>query len=63
MGRVKKSFYANYKKKYLCEGGGGGGGGGGGEISRLYIVTLLVHPAATHCSVREPHHYYVISEI
>ena len=37
MGDVKKSFCANYKKKYLCEGGGGGGGGGGGEISRLYI--------------------------
>jgi len=36
MGDVKKSFWANYKKKYLCE---GGGGGGGGEISRLYIVT------------------------
>jgi len=34
MGDVKKSFCANYKKKYLCE-----GGGGGGEISRLYIVT------------------------
>ena len=39
MGDVKKSFYANYKKKYLCE--GGGGGGGGGEISRLYIVKSL----------------------
>ena len=38
MGDVKKSFCANYKKKYLCE---GGGGGGGGEISRLYKLPTL----------------------